>query len=213
MKFCSMLAAILLVGVLLIGLVGCGDQASGSGTTTRLTTTTTTGSKPTLENGRMVFPLTLWVTADSMRVRSGPGTRFDAIGGTRKGDTWTATAKEGDWFKITFTDGKEGYVNAQYVSLTDPAKTTTTKQTTTTATAISTISEKQALDAASAYFGIKSGDIDDRTGYRFSYMIEQYDNTDDYLVTLRWLVENHHYSTVDEIIVEGTTGECCAQYA
>ena len=128
-----MLATILLIGALLIGMVGCGSQSDNAGTTTRPTTTTPAGTKPTLENGRLTFPLTVWVTADSMRVRSGPGTRFDAIGGTRKGDTWTAVAKEGDWFKIEFTDGKEGYVNAQYVLLTDPAKTTTTKQTTTVA--------------------------------------------------------------------------------
>ena len=138
MKFLHMLVCVLLVGVLLIACCSCGETAADHGDTAVSTTVTTTVTKPTSVNGKLVFPLTLWVTADSMHVRSGPGPYYDSLGGTRKGDTWTAVAKEGDWFKIEFTNGKEGYVNAQYVLLTDPAKTTTTTTPTTTAATTTT---------------------------------------------------------------------------
>lgn len=132
MRFLHMLVCIALIGVLLVGLCGCTETGADSGHTGTSTTTTTIASKPTSVNGKLTFPLTVWVTAGSMHVRSGPGPHYESIGGTRAGDTWTAIAKEGDWFKIEFTNGKEGYVNAQYVLLTDPAKTTTTTTTTTT---------------------------------------------------------------------------------
>ena len=110
---------------LLVTLCGCTGGLSntdGESTTTTTTTTpakTTVGTKPTLKS-KITYPVTIWVAADSMRVRKGPGTQHESLGGTVKGDKWTATAREGDWFKIEFKDGAVGYVNAQYVSLTEP---------------------------------------------------------------------------------------------
>ena len=104
---------------LLLAMCGCAGGLSNTDGTTTTTTTTTVGSKPTRQT-QTTYPVTIWVTADSMRVRKGPGTQHESLGGTVKGEQWTATAREGDWFKIEFKDGAVGYVNAQYVSLTEP---------------------------------------------------------------------------------------------
>ena len=103
---------------ILAALCGCtGGLSNTDGTTTTTTTTSTaTGTKPTLAS-KAEFPVTVEIT-ESIRVRKGPGIQFEAIGGSAKGDTWTATAREGDWFKIDSKDGAVGYVNAQYVSVT-----------------------------------------------------------------------------------------------
>jgi len=105
---------------LLVVLCGCTSRADFEDTATPSTeknsTTSTTQTKPTLSQ-KIKFPITIQVT-ESIRVRKGPGIQFEAIGGTAKGDTWTATAREGDWFKIDHPTEPLAYINAQYVSVT-----------------------------------------------------------------------------------------------
>lgn len=82
---------------------------------------------------------------------------------------------------------------------------------TPTATASSTnenkkITEEQAIEIASQYWGVKSGDIDEETGFPFIVMPVESSN-DNFKIALKWLVDNHHYSTVDMIEIDAFTGE------
>ena len=69
-----------------------------------------------------------------------------------------------------------------------------------------TITESEALEIAEDYWKIKSGDVDRETGYTFA-LIPKYCETGNYLIALSWLVENHHYSTIEMIEIDAFTGE------
>lgn len=51
----------------------------------------------------------------SMNVRSGPGTKYDILTTIQYDETVTCTEKVGSWYKITLTDGSEGYVEGTYL--------------------------------------------------------------------------------------------------
>lgn len=51
----------------------------------------------------------------NLNVRTGPGTSYDKITTIQYGETVTCTEKCGEWYKITLTDGSEGYVSGQYL--------------------------------------------------------------------------------------------------
>ena len=70
----------------------------------------------------------------------------------------------------------------------------------------SRISEDEAIEIASQYWGIKSGDKDEATGFQFLIMPVDSSN-DNIKIALKWLVDNHHYSTVDSIEIDPFTGE------
>ena len=73
-------------------------------------------------------------------------------------------------------------------------------------TKTSKITEKEAIEIASQYWGIKSGDKDEETGY--PYLITPAESSNDNIViALKWLVENSHYSTVDSIEIDPYTGK------
>ena len=77
-----------------------------------------------------------------------------------------------------------------------------TKSTTTTTT-VTILSEAQVLEIASDYWDIKSGDIDEETGFPYSFKVVKNEN---FIVTLNWLVDNDHFSTVDTIEIHPVTG-------
>ena len=54
-------------------------------------------------------------------MRSGAGTGDDVLKTLDKGAVIELTAQEGDWYRISFDDGKRGYVAAQYVTRDDTA--------------------------------------------------------------------------------------------
>ena len=56
------------------------------------------------------------VTATSLNVRSGPGTQYRVIGLQFQGAQVQPTANQGAWFKITQSDGTEGWVHGAYLS-------------------------------------------------------------------------------------------------
>ncbi len=74
---------------------------------------------------------------------------------------------------------------------------------------IKRISLDEALEIASAHWGIRSGDIDPDTGFRFS-LIPKSSGADYYRISLSWLVENTNYSTLDTIVIDALTGEIVA---
>ncbi len=70
----------------------------------------------------------------------------------------------------------------------------------------SRITEAEAAEIASQHWGIKSGDKDEATGFPFLIMPVDSSN-DNITITLKWLVDNHHYSTVDSVEIDPYTGE------
>lgn len=64
---------------------------------------------------------TITVTANNVRVRSGPGTNHTIIGSTGSGDTYNTTETAGDWHKISLDNGSTGWIAAW---LTDAATST-----------------------------------------------------------------------------------------
>ena len=86
-------------------------------------------------------------------------------------------------------------------------------------TASGIISEEQAMQIASEYWGIKTGDVADNG---FTFRIESQGTTQTpkgesvYRIALRWLVNlgnDSHYSTVDTVWVDMLTGEVIIPYA
>ncbi len=73
------------------------------------------------------------------------------------------------------------------------------------------ISEERAIEIASAYWGIKTGDVDPDSGYTFRVESMGQTQTPEgavvYKIALRWLVDNSHYSTVELVWVDVMTGE------
>ena len=56
-----------------------------------------------------------YITGNSVRFRSGPGTRYDILGELNYGNTVTITGSSGEW-KAVIYNGESGYVYGQYVA-------------------------------------------------------------------------------------------------
>ena len=104
----------------------------------------------------------------------------------------------------SMTDLSPGTGQATYPSETDPPQ--------------AFISQERAMEIASDYWGIKTGDVADNG---FTFRIQSMGTTQTpkgeavYLIALRWLVEleeSSHYSTVDTVWVDMMTGEVIVPY-
>lgn len=115
-----LIALVLAVAVLALVLALLWTPPTGGEESSAPTTTTTT--HPTQQHTLMV------VTADTLNVRTGPGTIFDVQGALLQGDTVQVLAWEGDWCRIQYK-GAEAYVSAEYLQ---PAAGVTVTTTTTT---------------------------------------------------------------------------------
>ena len=104
------------------------EAPAPTASTTEPTTTTTTAPRNVMV-----------VTADSLNVRTGPGTDYDVLGTLSQGEEVVVLALEGDWYRIRY-QSSEAYVHADYLmavgetSATTVATTTTTTEETTTTT-------------------------------------------------------------------------------
>ena len=88
-------------------------------------------------------------------------------------------------------------------STTKPSDSTSPTDEETTET--TKITEEEAIEIASQYWGIKSGDKDEETGFQF--LIMPLDSSNDNIkIALKWLVDNQQYSTVDMIEIDLYTG-------
>lgn len=58
-------------------------------------------------------------TTSSLRVRKEPNTTSDILTLLAVGDKIEAISTEGEWVKVQFSDGDEGYVSAEYVKIED----------------------------------------------------------------------------------------------
>ncbi|AIQ54935.1 N-acetylmuramoyl-L-alanine amidase [Paenibacillus sp. FSL R7-0331] len=56
------------------------------------------------------------VTADSLRIRGGPGTGYAVVGSLKAKDKVTVLARQDGWARIKTTAGEIGWVSAQYLS-------------------------------------------------------------------------------------------------
>ncbi len=61
------------------------------------------------------------VNAGPLNVRTGPGTSYSSVGLVQKGTKLTITGKSGDWYKVLY-NGKERYVSAQYLTVSQAPK-------------------------------------------------------------------------------------------
>ena len=68
------------------------------------------------------------------------------------------------------------------------------------------ITEDEAIEIASKHWGIKTGDIDEGTGFAF-LIVPVNSSNDNIKIALKWFVEKQHYSTVDTIEIDPYTGE------
>lgn len=66
----------------------------------------------------------LTVTGDSINVRSGPDTSFDAIGTAAKGETFTLLAvnAQKDWWQVCCVNGQQGWIFGQLATVTNADK-------------------------------------------------------------------------------------------
>lgn len=85
-----------------------------------------------------------------------------------------------------------------------PISGTTTAPVTTT-TQPTRITEEEAVQIASDYWGVKSGDVDEKTGFPYLIMPVQSKN-DNIRIDWKWLVNNETYSTLDSVEIDPYTG-------
>ncbi|MBY9079148.1 N-acetylmuramoyl-L-alanine amidase [Paenibacillus sp. HN-1] len=58
------------------------------------------------------------VTADSLRIRSGPGTGYEVVGSLRTGNSVTVLSSRSGWTNIRTAEGVTGWVSSSYISST-----------------------------------------------------------------------------------------------
>ena len=76
-----------------------------------------------------------------------------------------------------------------------------------------TISEEEARAIAESYWNFHEGDIAEETGFPLGVQMQDSPpSSDEYRFALRWLVDNSHWSTLDAIYINPTTGECRSAY-
>lgn len=63
---------------------------------------------------------TVYITASSLNVRSGPGTSYDVVGSLKKGASVKTYGTKNGWYKIKY-DGKTAYINSDYTSTKAPS--------------------------------------------------------------------------------------------
>ncbi|AIQ26113.1 N-acetylmuramoyl-L-alanine amidase [Paenibacillus sp. FSL H7-0737] len=95
--------------------------ASGSSVASKPSTTSSTSTSALSSTTKVT------VTADSLRVRSGPGTQYKVLGSLKAKDTAILLLRQNDWARIRTASGDIGWVAAQYIrSGTTPRSTSTT---------------------------------------------------------------------------------------
>lgn len=56
----------------------------------------------------------VWIKADNLNIRSGPGRRYQAIGQLYRGDVVEVSGKEGDWYSVRLSGGSYGWILKEY---------------------------------------------------------------------------------------------------
>ncbi len=66
-------------------------------------------------------PSKVTITANSVRIRSGPSTGYDMVGSTSQGASFKLLASENDWHQIAISNGKTGWVAGWLTNLSSDA--------------------------------------------------------------------------------------------
>ena len=98
---------------------------NNGGTTTPNNGGTTTpnngGNTTTPNNNTTTTTKTITISAESLNVRGGAGTTYAKVGSVKKGEKYnlleTKAGTDGNWYKIKLSDGKEGWISAQYAKV------------------------------------------------------------------------------------------------
>jgi TolA-binding protein len=83
---------------------------SGSSGSNSKSSTTGTDREPDNGGGSSVKGKTAEVSGSSANVRTGPGTSYERITTLVQGDTVTLILEENSWYKVTLSDGQEGWI-------------------------------------------------------------------------------------------------------
>lgn len=59
----------------------------------------------------------VWIKADNLNLRTGPGTRYRAIGQLYRGDVVEVNGKEGGWYSVRLADGSSSWISMEYARL------------------------------------------------------------------------------------------------
>lgn len=89
--------------------VNSNSQQSGASKTSNTSTASSTSTSPSGNTTKAT------VTADSLRIRSGPGTQYKMLGSLKAKDTVTLLLRQNDWARIRTASGDTGWVAAQYI--------------------------------------------------------------------------------------------------
>lgn len=90
------------------------------------------------------------IVADSVRLRSGPGTNHAIIGHVSKGDSFKVIEKKNDWSKIKRSDGSEAWV-ASWLTSEGATKNPTSNPPASKAEHVSTSSSKKSAQPLAGY--------------------------------------------------------------
>jgi uncharacterized protein YgiM (DUF1202 family) len=63
---------------------------------------------------------TLWALADGLNVRTRPSRQAPSVDTLTRGEGVTVTDTQGAWVEVETTDGRTGWVHADYLTQTDP---------------------------------------------------------------------------------------------
>ncbi|WP_339288185.1 N-acetylmuramoyl-L-alanine amidase [Paenibacillus sp. FSL E2-0201] len=89
--------------------VNSSSQQSGASKSSNTSNASSTSTSPSGNTTKAT------VTADSLRIRSGPGTQYKMLGSLKAKDTVTLLLRQNDWARIRTASGDTGWVAAQYI--------------------------------------------------------------------------------------------------
>ncbi len=107
-----------------------------------------------VELANKVVEKTATCTTDCLRVRKSAEPDATVLDLLAKGDTMGVLGQEGEWTKVEFSDGEEGYVSSEYVTVADMLGTGKTMET------IKAEEEKVKKDKAEAEAAAKKAEVE-----------------------------------------------------
>ena len=79
------------------------------------------------------------VTTTSLNVRSGAGTKYSKIASLTKGSKVTIIETKNNWHKIKMSNGKTGWVSAEYISTSSSSSSSNTSSSSSTSSKTGTV--------------------------------------------------------------------------
>ena len=108
-----------------------------------------TSSQPTVSSSKAT---TMYSTTADLKVRSGRGTSYSAIGSLSRGQAVTVVDTSNYWYKVQYGGGY-GYVGSKYLSSSKPSANTDTSSSSSTTTDSSSVSSGSITSVAKSLLG------------------------------------------------------------